>query len=368
MKKVNKKLLTSAPGGLSYLTAVLLFFMMGLCPFSVNGSYLMMDAPESVYQLHDFDVEIYVFDVSDLYGVACDVLYTEDLVDVLDDDPGSEGVQPALTEGEFLNEGGTEETIMRGAFEDGKVEGRLVLGLTRSAQIPGVDSGFIPQHLMTVSYKAVNVGFAEFSFDQEGMVDSGENPLSIDGATGVTVEILAFTNHPPNMPSNPYPADGETGVPLSLQLTWEGGDQDEDDIITYYVYMDETDPPETLYDTVTNPWDQTVCTVDATLEMGHHYYWKVIAEDMYEGLTTEGPVWDFVAAGPSPTPTNTPTPTLSPTSTFTLTPTLTYTPEETPTPSVTPTVAPVPATSTAGLALLALIISFGFLRTFRKKD
>jgi hypothetical protein len=52
-------------------------------------------------------------------------------------------------------------------------------------------------------------------------------------------------NQPPYEPSNPYPPDGASDVPMeNLTLMWQGGDPDPDDIVHYDIYFGtHPDPP-----------------------------------------------------------------------------------------------------------------------------
>jgi thiol-disulfide isomerase/thioredoxin len=93
-------------------------------------------------------------------------------------------------------------------------------------------------------------------------------------------------NEPPYEPSNPDPADGQTGVAKNPVLDWDGGDPDGD--ITYYdVYFGtDSNPPlvsehqsQSDYEPGELAWETT-------------YYWKIVSEDTF-GETTEGPIWSF---------------------------------------------------------------------------
>ena len=101
-------------------------------------------------------------------------------------------------------------------------------------------------------------------------------------------------NHPPYQPSNPYPANGSTGVRLDEHLNWTGGDPDGDPV-TYDVYfgtnssslpMVSINQSATIYD-------------PGTLNSSTPYYWQIVAWDNI-GLFTEGPIWKFTTAGNFP--------------------------------------------------------------------
>ena len=96
------------------------------------------------------------------------------------------------------------------------------------------------------------------------------------------------TNTPPNTPSNPSPTNGQTEVSDNPVLSWDGGDLDEGDVVTYDVYLDTANPPtfciaSNLSKTSYSP---------STLCLKTIHYWKVVAKDL-SGVLTEGPVWNF---------------------------------------------------------------------------
>ena len=124
------------------------------------------------------------------------------------------------------------------------------------------------------------------------------------GAT-TTGPVWDFTtssppNNPPNIPSNPSPADGATNQSLDVDLSWTGGDPDGDSV-TYDVYFEANDnTPDVLVSD-----DQSSTSYDpGTLNPGTHYYWQIVATDEH-GATTTGPVWDFATSSPN-NPPNTP--------------------------------------------------------------
>ena len=98
----------------------------------------------------------------------------------------------------------------------------------------------------------------------------------------------AYTNDPPNQPSNPDPYDGETGVDFDADLSWTCSDPDGDPL-TYDVYFEADDSsPDVLVSD-----DQTGTSFDpGFLDSDKIYYWQIIAEDNF-GVTTPGPVWFF---------------------------------------------------------------------------
>jgi formylglycine-generating enzyme required for sulfatase activity len=117
----------------------------------------------------------------------------------------------------------------------------------------------------------------------------------------------SFVNTPPDIPSNPTPADDAINQSQFAVLVWAGGDPD-GDVVTYDVYFEASDStPDVL---VSN--DQPGTTHNpGTLAYNTQYYWQIVAMDEH-GATTNGPVWDFttgdalnqppnIPATPSPT-------------------------------------------------------------------
>ena len=71
----------------------------------------------------------------------------------------------------------------------------------------------------------------------------------------------------------------------SVKLEWNGLDID-NDIISYDVYFDTTNPTTTLLSNTTDN------TMDVTVEAGNIYYWRVVTNDSI-GNTSESEVFEF---------------------------------------------------------------------------
>lgn len=96
------------------------------------------------------------------------------------------------------------------------------------------------------------------------------------------------TNTPPNVPSNPSPADGSDSLATNVGLSWTCDDP-EGDLLTYAVYLGTVaDPPLVDNSGRTTPSFQSPQPLDTNIT----HYWKVIALDD-KGMSTEGPVWSF---------------------------------------------------------------------------
>ena len=121
------------------------------------------------------------------------------------------------------------------------------------------------------------------------VIATDEHGFSTPGPVwSFTAESAAPPNNPPNIPSNPSPADGAAEQSVDVDLAWTGGDPD-GDVVTYDVFLEalEPSPGVLVCDDAPNP----VCD-PGTLLPGTLFYWQVIAtDDMDE--STPGPVWTF---------------------------------------------------------------------------
>lgn len=100
-------------------------------------------------------------------------------------------------------------------------------------------------------------------------------------------------NYPPNVPSNPVPANGGANQSESVTLTWQSGDVD-GDAVTYDVYFGTSPTPPLVASDVT-----TKSYVPGLLAFQTTYRWKVVARDAL-GAETEGPLWAFITRINSP--------------------------------------------------------------------
>jgi len=94
-------------------------------------------------------------------------------------------------------------------------------------------------------------------------------------------------NKPPYKPSNPSPANGSTEIPVSVDLSWTGGDPDAGDFVTYDVYCGTTFPLPKIAANKSG----TSIALDH-LAYSAKYYWKVVAWDNHQAYNAS-PVWWF---------------------------------------------------------------------------
>jgi len=124
--------------------------------------------------------------------------------------------------------------------------------------------------------------------DKDGI---GDSAYEIPGGAGASDNCPLMEpyspNNPPNLPSNPSPANHATGVSINTDLSWTGGDPDAGDTVTYDVYFGTISSPPLV------STDQSETTYDpGTLSYGTKYYWKIVATDSH-AASAEGPLWDF---------------------------------------------------------------------------
>ncbi len=90
----------------------------------------------------------------------------------------------------------------------------------------------------------------------------------------------------PEEPSNPSPADGATGQPLSLTLSWSCDDPDGDPL-TYDIYFGSSAVPTLQAENHHYPQYQV-----ASLSGSTTYFWRIVAKDD-RGNRSNGGIWSF---------------------------------------------------------------------------
>jgi hypothetical protein len=97
-----------------------------------------------------------------------------------------------------------------------------------------------------------------------------------------------IANRPPYTPANPAPADGASGQPVDVNLSWTGADPDGDSVI-YDVFLkaDDGTPIQPICNDITS----TVCD-PGHLRHWTRYYWQLVATDEHNVIII-GPVWTF---------------------------------------------------------------------------
>ncbi len=122
-----------------------------------------------------------------------------------------------------------------------------------------------------------------------------EEIVGISIEEGLTSEVTlvmapaAPANLPPSKPSNPQPPDGATGLPLSVQLSWQSTDENEEDTLTFDLVLYWDDEPDGLQ--LLENYPDTTYLLEA-LDYATDYYWQAIADDG-KGCRVFGEIWHF---------------------------------------------------------------------------
>ena len=137
--------------------------------------------------------------------------------------------------------------------------------------------------------------------DAEGPNQSGDATYGNVDADPWAVEeiqcVASGENQPPYEPSDPTPAAAAVRVSIGngADLSWNGGDPDLADMVTYDLYWGTSAGNLQAAETGLALTSHTREGLDA----GATYYWQVVAKDD-KGAETTGPVWHFTTDGDPP--------------------------------------------------------------------
>jgi len=171
--------------GLGFLLIIPLLFF-SLSPVYATTGSLQTASAQGLGA--EFSVAVVIDSVTNLYGMATDLTYDPEYLEVVDEDgtPGN-GVQPKVTEGSFLNNNGTDSTLLLAALLD-DTPGTLVLGATRSGNVSGVNTS-TNKTILSVRFKAKKVGTTSIQFNRAGLKDPSYGTISVSSWNGVTINI-----------------------------------------------------------------------------------------------------------------------------------------------------------------------------------
>ncbi|MCX6660993.1 MAG: Ig-like domain-containing protein [Euryarchaeota archaeon] len=94
-------------------------------------------------------------------------------------------------------------------------------------------------------------------------------------------------NNPPNIPNTPNPAHASINISITTNLTWIGGDPD-NDTVKYDVYFGIISSPPKVSS------NQSITSYNPLVDLANNtkYYWKIIAWDSNK-TSAVGPLWYF---------------------------------------------------------------------------
>ncbi|NQU44207.1 VCBS repeat-containing protein, partial [bacterium] len=125
-----------------------------------------------------FVAQLHVSDVSDLYGLAFEVLYDTGAVSVPDADAnGANGVSAKIVEGDLLNQNGTAQALGAARLPQGQA-GRIVAGYSRTGQAAGVDA---PDDIFVVGLTVQTTGVTPGTMSLAGVYleDAAGDPIPL---------------------------------------------------------------------------------------------------------------------------------------------------------------------------------------------
>ncbi|MCP4544200.1 MAG: DUF11 domain-containing protein [Chloroflexi bacterium] len=111
---------------------------------------------------------------------------------------------------------------------------------------------------------------------------------TVEGATGIYAKVstafIVLPNQAPYTPTNPIPIDGASDIPITQTLSWQGGDPDIGDTVTYTIAINTSGQPPVVDTT-------TLTSYTPSLITGNIYYWVITATDGISMVV--GPTWSF---------------------------------------------------------------------------
>jgi hypothetical protein len=172
-------------GGLNVPRILLRFILFyAACSTGAWGT-VSLNADTRQLKGREFGVTMAVDEVYDAFGIACDLVYDPQFLDLVEIASGPPAEHKVTEEGLFNSDGNP--TLLRSALEDG-VPGILVLGLTRSGNVLGVDA-LSETDIVTVSFLPKKVGNTTITFQAQALLESNEAAIAVDPWDPVALDI-----------------------------------------------------------------------------------------------------------------------------------------------------------------------------------
>jgi TolB protein len=154
-------------------------------------------------------------------------------------------------------------------------------------------SGYLTDAKGQFAITQVPAGTVSVTAHKADYTDQSTSITVTEGQTQTVSVLLSkpSATTPPNAPTQPSPANGATGQPTQLTLSWHPVRATKSDSLRYTVVLYESNNlnQQTL---LTNSRDSTV--VAANLRYNTIYYWQVTATNLAgTGSSARSPVWSF---------------------------------------------------------------------------
>lgn len=163
-------------------------------------------------ELKSFD--IYVSNVTDLYGVAFDISIPLSEIQVLD----SWIMDSKENEKNLLSRDKKDIILLKSIKQN---ENKIVVGVSRIGQVSGISgSGLI----LTVQFKGGNTGIYDVALQNIYLFDSKMKQISVDSENAkCKITVVPQDTTPPTIKFTKTPPS-ETNQTLSVEFQWEGND------------------------------------------------------------------------------------------------------------------------------------------------
>ncbi len=169
-----------------------------------------------------------------------------------------------------------------------KVEYKVVFEATAGGTITANDGYYNCGSQITITATANN-GYVFDHWEVNG-VNFG-NSYTLQLTVNEPKHIKAVFNRPPSTPTNVYPPNDATDIPIEVTLSWQCTDPDGDELL-YDIYFGTNSSNLSL---IEQNHDSTTYHLDFLLNNNTTYYWKIVAKDT-KGATSQSEVWSFTTA------------------------------------------------------------------------